>query len=116
MRIGERRSCCTISFSYLSSQCLIILSTLYLYFSVAVSATLPNLGELASFVESGEAYVFDQSYRPVPLSVYVQACGHIGNNRYLFDKSLSQHVPAILKRFSNGRPAIVFCHSKIALP
>ncbi|KAL7539117.1 hypothetical protein ACHAXR_010579 [Thalassiosira sp. AJA248-18] len=81
-------------------------------FPVAVSATLPNLGELASFVESGEAYVFDQSYRPVPLKVYVQACGHIGTNRYLFDKSLNQHVPGILKRFSNGRPAIVFCHSK----
>jgi len=82
------------------------------HFPVAVSATLPNLGQLASFVESGEAYVFDKSYRPVPLSVYVQACGRIGNNRYLFDKSLNQHVPGILKRFSSGRPAIVFCHSK----
>ena len=79
---------------------------------VAVSATLPNLGQLASFVESGEAYVFDDSYRPVPLSIFVQACGHIGKNRYLFDKSLDQHVPSILKRFSSGRPAIVFCHSK----
>jgi len=79
---------------------------------VSVSATLPNLGQLASFVESGEAYVFDDSYRPVPLSIFVQACGHIGKNRYLFDKSLDQHVPSILKRFSSGRPAIVFCHSK----
>lgn len=81
--------------------------------TVAVSATLPNLGQLASFVESGEAFVFDQSYRPVPLNVYVQACGHITQkSRYMFDKSLSQHVPGILKSFSNGRPAIVFCHSK----
>jgi len=79
---------------------------------VAVSATLPNLGQLASFIESGEAYVFDESFRPVPLSIFVQACGHIGKNRYLFDKSLDQHVPSILKRFSSGRPAIVFCHSK----
>ena len=86
--------------------------SLPIHFTVAVSATLPNLGQLASFVESGEAYVFDDSYRPVPLNVYVQACGHIGNNRYLFDKSLNQHVPSILKRFSSGRPAIVFCHSK----
>ncbi len=44
--------------------------------------------------------------------MYVQACGHIGNNRYLFDKSLKQHVPSILRRFSSGRPSIVFCHSK----
>lgn len=47
-----------------------------------------------------------------PLSIFVQACGHIGKNRYLFDKSLDQHIPSILKRFSTGRPAIVFCHSK----
>ena len=79
---------------------------------VAVSATLPNLGQLASFVESGEAYIFDQSFRPVPLNIFVQACGPIGSNRYLFDKSLNQHVTSILKRFSTGRPAIVFCHSK----
>jgi ATP-dependent DNA helicase HFM1/MER3 len=81
-------------------------------FSVAISATLPNLGHIASFVESGEAYMFDQSYSPSPLNVYVQACGHIGNNRYLFDKSLKQHVPRILRRFSSGRPSIVFSHSK----
>ena len=80
--------------------------------TVAVSATLPNLGQLASFVEAGEAYVFDQSYRPVPLSVYVQACGAVRNNRYFFDKSLSQYVLSALRRFSNGRPSIVFCHSK----
>eukprot|EP00804_Cyclotella_cryptica_P018375 CCRYP_015473-RA/>CCRYP_015473-RA protein AED:0.16 eAED:0.29 QI:0/0.37/0.22/1/1/1/9/0/1809 len=79
---------------------------------VAVSATLPNLVQLASFIEAGEAYAFDDSYRPVPLLTYVQACGHIGKNRYLFDKSLNQYVPNILRRFSKGRPAIVFCHSK----
>ena len=89
----------------------LIICTAY-YLLVAVSATLPNLGHIVSFVESGEAYIFDQSYRPVPLNVYVQACGHIGNNRYLFDKSLKQHVPSILRRFSSGCPSIVFCHSK----
>ncbi|KAL7551782.1 hypothetical protein ACHAWF_014973 [Thalassiosira exigua] len=79
---------------------------------VAVSATLPNLGQIASFIGAGEAYTFDQSYRPVPLDIHVQACGHVGKNRYIFDKSLSKHVPGILKQFSRGRPAIVFCHSK----
>lgn len=40
--------------------------------TVAVSATLPNLGQLASFLDASEAFVFDQSYRPVPLKIYVQ--------------------------------------------
>lgn len=79
---------------------------------MAASATLPNLDQLASFIEAGEAYAFDDSYRPVPLYTYVQACGHIGKNRYLFDKGLNSYVPSILQRFSKGRPSIVFCHSK----
>lgn len=80
---------------------------------VAVSATLPNLDQLAGFIEAGEAYAFNDSYRPVPLHVHVQACGHIfNNNRYLFDKGLNQHVTSLLTRFSIGRPAIIFCHSK----
>ena len=70
------------------------------------------MGEIASFIESGEAYAFDISYRPVPLKVFVQACGQIGNSRYLFDKSLDKLVPSMLRRYSSGRPAIVFCHSK----
>lgn len=79
---------------------------------VAVSATLPNLDQLANFIEAGEAYAFNDSYRPVPLHTHVQACGHRGSNFYLFDKGLNQHVTSILHRFSKGRPSIVFCHSK----
>lgn len=79
---------------------------------VAVSATLPNVAQIASFIESGEAYAFDISYRPVPLKTHVVACGFVGTNRYLFDKGLDRHVPQLLRRFSSGRPAIVFCHSK----
>lgn len=80
---------------------------------VAVSATLPNLDQLAAFIEAGEAYAFNDSYRPVPLYTYVQACGYIANNNhYRFDQGLDNHVLSILHRFSKGRPAIVFCHTK----
>jgi ATP-dependent DNA helicase HFM1/MER3 len=79
---------------------------------LAVSATMPNLTEVASVIEANEAFAFNDSFRPVPLTVHVQACGHIGKNQYFFDKSLNQHVPSLLHRYSKGRPAIVFCHSK----
>ena len=88
MRIGKLRGLGRHACSLLSDLSQISFATSL--FTVAVSATLPNLGQLASFVESGEAYTFDESYRPVPLKTYVRACGRIGNNRYLFDKSLSQ--------------------------
>ena len=31
---------------------------------------------------------------------------------YLFDKSLESKVPDLIKRFSNGKQVLIFCHSK----
>ena len=79
---------------------------------VAVSATLPNIVDIASFLDAHEAYSFDESYRPVPLTTHVVGLGFIGKNHFLFDKGLNRHVPDILKQFSHGKPAIIFCHTK----
>lgn len=82
---------------------------------MAVSATLPNISEIAAFLDANEAYIFDASYRPVSLSTHVLGMGHIGNNgnsQYMFWSRLDKDVPGVVHRFSNGRPTIVFCHSK----
>ena len=79
---------------------------------VAVSATLPNISEIAEFLTANEAFVFDESYRPVPLKTHVLGLGNSGTNSFMFWKSLDREVPPIIHRFSEGRPAIVFCHSK----
>jgi len=79
---------------------------------IAVSATLPNISDIASFLDAHEAYSFDSSYRPVPLATHVVGLGYIGKNQFLFDKGLSRHVPHLVKQFSNGKPTIVFCHTK----
>jgi ATP-dependent DNA helicase HFM1/MER3 len=79
---------------------------------VAVSATLPNIGDIASFLDAHEAYIFDSSFRPVPLSTHVVGLGFIGKNQFLFDKGLNRHIPDLIKRFSKGRPTIIFCHTK----
>jgi ATP-dependent DNA helicase HFM1/MER3 len=79
---------------------------------VAVSATLPNISDIAAFLDVQEAFSFDESYRPVTLQVHVVGLGYKGTNPYLFDKNLDRHVPELLDRFSEGKPAIVFCHSK----
>ena len=79
---------------------------------VAVSATLPNGDDIATFLECSAAHVFDGSYRPVPLTTHVIGCGSVRNNQYLFDKSLNSMVPSILRDYSDDKPAIVFCHTK----
>ena len=79
---------------------------------VCVSATLPNISDIASFVDAHEAYNFDSSYRPVPLSVHVVGLGYIGKNQFLFDKNLDKEVPGLVRRFANNKPTIIFCHTK----
>ena len=79
---------------------------------VAVSATLTNILEVAEFLRANEAYTFDDSYRPVPLTKHVNALGRIGNNEWRFWSNLSEHVPEIVHRFSHGKQCLIFCHSK----
>ena len=83
--------------------------------TVAISATLPNIAEIASFLEANESYVFDSSYRPVPLTTHVIGQGFIGNasnSQFRFWSSLDRNLPEIINRFSCKKPSIIFCHSK----
>ena len=80
--------------------------------TVAVSATLPNILEVAEFLEAKEAYSFDDTYRPVPLTKHVISLGRVGNNEWRFWSNLSEHVPEIIRRFSHGKQSLIFCHSK----
>lgn len=63
----------------------------------------------------GNVDTFDSSYRPVPLTTHVIGQGYIGeasNSQFRFWSSLNRNVPELIRRFSGGRPAIVFCHSR----
>ena len=83
---------------------------------VAVSATLPNIADIATFFEANEAHTFDESYRPVPLTIHVIGQGKLStdgkNGQFMFWKNLDRNVPELVIRYSNSRPSIVFCHSK----
>mmetsp|Transcript_6237 Transcript_6237/g.11780 ORF Transcript_6237/g.11780 Transcript_6237/m.11780 type:complete len:1084 (-) Transcript_6237:17-3268(-) len=79
---------------------------------VSLSATLPNIEDIAYFIEARAAYRFDSSYRPVPLITHVIGLGYSGKNQFMFDKNMGKEIPGLLRRFSNGKPAIVFCHTK----
>lgn len=55
---------------------------------VAVSATLPNIAEVADFFQANEAYAFDGSYRPIPLATHVIGMGSVGKNEWKFWNNL----------------------------
>ena len=79
---------------------------------VAVSATLPNISDIATFLDANETFAFDASFRPVPLTIHT--LGFYGNdkNHFLFNKNLNNRVPDLIHRFSKGKPTIIFCHTK----
>lgn len=51
----------------------------------------------------------------MPLTVHVIGHGHVSEDRgsqFRFWSSLNKNVPELIFRYSENRPAIVFCHSK----
>ncbi|KAG5177835.1 P-loop containing nucleoside triphosphate hydrolase protein [Tribonema minus] len=82
---------------------------------VALSATLPNVADIAAFFEAPRPFAFPDAYRPVPLTVHVDGFaggGAQGGNAFLFDRALTRHVAGVVRRFSGGMPALVFCGSR----
>jgi ATP-dependent DNA helicase HFM1/MER3 len=59
---------------------------------VAVSATLPNIAEVADFFQANEAYSFDDSYRPIPLVKHILAMGTRGKNEWKFWNNMVRKI------------------------
>ena len=56
-------------------------------------------------------HFFDDSYRPVPLEVHTIAYGN-PRNIFLFERSLDDRVPEVIRKYSQGRQTLIFCSSK----
>lgn len=80
---------------------------------VAVSATLPNAGDVGAWLGAAPrgVRVYGDEVRPVPLDVHVRAYPPT-NTDFLFEKKLDDHLPAVLAAYASGRPALVFCASR----
>lgn len=80
---------------------------------IALSATLPNLGDIGEWLSCRPEAIhyFDETFRPVPLEVQTVAMGSM-TNLFLFDKSLDEQVGPLILRYSSGRQVLVFCPTK----
>ena len=106
---ASSQSCPVLAFSYPHTTPASISASMR---TVAVSATLPNITDVAEFVGASEAYAFDGSFRPVPLTKHVSAFGFVGNNEFKYWSSLDRHIPQLIHRFSGGKQTLIFCHTK----
>ncbi|GAB7342831.1 hypothetical protein MBLNU457_g0958t2 [Dothideomycetes sp. NU457] len=86
---------------------------------VALSATVPNSEDIATWLGRDSASqqvpaareVFGDEFRPVPLQKYV--CGYEAkSNDFAFDSFLTTKLPAVVAKYSTGKPIMVFCFTR----
>lgn len=80
---------------------------------VALSATFPNLEDVAEWIGCSpeNCHIFSEDFRPVPLHVEVLSFGPT-RNVFLFDKSLDSFVGGVITKYSDGKQTLIFCSSK----
>lgn len=88
---------------------------------VALSATVPNFQDLASWLGKNSVNPdlpaarerFGEEFRPVRLRKHV--CGYQANaNDFAFEKTLSAKLPEVISKYSQRKPIMVFCFTRNA--
>ena len=79
---------------------------------VAVSATVPNIEDIAAWLETPPMAVktFGDEMRPVPLQIIVK--GYVPSKTdFLFERRLNDFVSEVIHQHSAGKPTLLFCRS-----
>ncbi|XP_038193973.1 probable ATP-dependent DNA helicase HFM1 isoform X5 [Arvicola amphibius] len=84
---------------------------------VAVSATIPNVEDIAEWLSDGEkpaVYLrMDESHRPVKLQKVVLGFPCSSNQtEFKFDLALNYKVYSVIRTYSDQKPTLVFCATR----
>ncbi|XP_027693877.1 probable ATP-dependent DNA helicase HFM1 [Vombatus ursinus] len=84
---------------------------------VAVSATIPNVEDIAEWLSDGKrpakCLKIDENHRPVKLHKVVLGFPWSNNqNEFKFDLSLNYKVASVIQTYSNQKPTLVFCATR----
>ncbi|KAG2449576.1 hypothetical protein HYH02_005109 [Chlamydomonas schloesseri] len=80
---------------------------------VAVSATIPNVRDIATWLRVPPAglKVYGEEMRPVKLRTVV--LGYVpSKNDFLFERRLDTYLAGVVAEHSGGKPTLVFCSSR----
>ncbi|KAF2029547.1 hypothetical protein EK21DRAFT_67420 [Setomelanomma holmii] len=87
---------------------------------VALSATVPNLHDVATWLgrspaepcEPAAEEKFGEEFRPVKLRKHVCGYSSQASNDFGFEKVLDAKLTAVVSKYSEGKPIMVFCATR----
>lgn len=81
---------------------------------VAISGTLPNVHDFATWlgVQNEMVFSFSPEDRPVPLTIRILSYPNDSNNAFAFDRFLSFKIFHLVKEHAEGKPSIIFCSTR----
>ncbi|QIW99410.1 hypothetical protein AMS68_004928 [Peltaster fructicola] len=88
---------------------------------IALSATIPNIQDISAWLgrrpdqQQSPALqeTFGEEFRPVQITKYVCGYNNRGND-FAFDKTLSERLPEVITKHSQGKPILIFCFTRAA--
>ncbi|KAI9741343.1 MAG: Sec63 [Cirrosporium novae-zelandiae] len=75
---------------------------------VALSATVPNIEDVAEWLGPARCEKFGEEFRPVKLEKHVYGYNSTGND-FAFDKTCETKLPGVIAKHSAGKPIMIFC-------
>lgn len=78
---------------------------------IAISATIPNINDIAAWLNTQVILNFDSSYRPVPLTTKVLGYQK-AQNQFKFEQALNFKLLGVIQRYSEQKATLVFCQTQ----
>ncbi|XP_065640324.1 probable ATP-dependent DNA helicase HFM1 isoform X3 [Hydra vulgaris] len=83
---------------------------------IAVSATIPNVDDIAAWLDTGFLPAFGVSlgneYRPVQLKKVVLGYEPEKKSDFMFDLTLSYKLSGVIRTHSDNKPTLIFCSTR----
>lgn len=88
-------------------------SLLSSYRTIAISATIPNINELAEWlqVDHQGLRIYGDEYRPVKVERIVLGY-NMAKNEFMFEKNLNFRLAELINKYSDDRPSLIFCQTQ----
>ncbi|KAK9883512.1 hypothetical protein WA026_001688 [Henosepilachna vigintioctopunctata] len=80
---------------------------------LAASATFPNIKDVGQWLCDAKYFSFENNTRPVKLNTIVLGYPYNKSSTpFKFDMTLNYKLPALILKYSNGKPTLIFCSTR----